>query len=140
MTNVEKLNEISRLKRKIAKQEELIKYYEVMSFSLGGSDFTIERVDCTRNLDAPFVKWIHKRLDAEAELKIMQKELNEKIAEMTHIIDGIENVDYKMIITYRYLLDKSWTGIAELLHMSISTVYRFHKKSLDNLNELKIDS
>lgn len=140
MTNVEKLYEISRLKRKIAKQEELIKYYEVMSFSLGGCDFTIERVDCTRNLDAPFVKWIHKRLDAEGELKIMQKELNEKISEMTHIIDGIENVDYKMIITYRYLLDKSWTEIAQLLHMSISTVYRFHRKSLDNLNDLKIDS
>ena len=64
-SQVKIINEITKLRFKISKQKELINYYEVMSHSLGGSDYSTERVDGTRNLEAPFVKWIYKKIDAE---------------------------------------------------------------------------
>lgn len=137
MTNSEKLNEIQKLKYKIEKQMSLIAYYDQMSFSLGGCDFTIERVDCTRNLDAPYVKWIYKKLDAEQKLKEMTRKLKSMINEMTDIIDLIENIDYRMILTFRYVLSKEWLEISETMHLSLSTTYRYHKKGLEEIDALK---
>ena len=63
------IEEIKQLRNKIKGQKELINYYEQMSHSLGGSDYSTERVDCTRDLRAPFEKWIYKKIGAEEKLK-----------------------------------------------------------------------
>ena len=55
------ISEVKKLRYKILKQHELINYYDQMSYTLGGQDFTRERVDCTRDLSAPFEKWIYKK-------------------------------------------------------------------------------
>lgn len=137
MTNVDRLHEIEKMRFKIDKQKELIDYYETMSRSLGGGGYE-EKVQCTRSYEAPFVKWIYKKLDAEAVLKTMEQELDRKIDEMSIVVEMMDNIDYRRIITYRYLLNQDWETVADSLHLSLSTIYRYHRRALEDLKEVKV--
>ena len=133
---VKKVSEVQRLRFRISKQKELIDYYEQMSHTLGGSDYSHERVDCTRNLEAPYVRWIFKRIEAEEKLKEMESALVVKVDELATLIDQLDNVDYKKILTYRYVLDTDWYDMPSVLNYSSSTIYRFHRLALVELKKL----
>ena len=133
---VKKVSEVQRLRFRISKQKELIDYYEQMSHTLGGSDYSHERVDCTRNLEAPYVRWIFKRIEAEEKLKEMESALVVKVDELATLIDQLENVDYKKILTYRYVLNTDWYDMPSVLNYSSSTIYRFHRLALLELKKL----
>lgn len=132
------ISDVQKLRYRITKQKELIKYYDQMSYTLGGSDYSRERVDCTRDLRAPFEKWIYKKIDAEEKLKEMESALTIKLEELANKIDQVESVDYKKILTYRYLLDTDWFDMPGVLNYSSSTIYRFHRLALLELK--KVDS
>lgn len=135
MNNVEKLYDIQKCRQKISKQEELIQYYETMSHSLGGGGFE-EKVQCTPSFEAPFVKWIYKKIDAESVLKVMKENLKIKIDEMLEIIERVDNIDYRKILTYRYIQNKDWEFIFNSLYLGSSTTYRYHKLALKALNSI----
>lgn len=132
------ISDVQKLRYRITKQKELIEYYDQMSYTLGGSDYSRERVDCTRDLRAPFEKWIYKKIDAEEKLKEMESALTIKLEELANKIDQVESVDYKKILTYRYLLDTDWYDMPGVLNYSSSTIYRFHRLALLELK--KVDS
>lgn len=136
MSNLEKLYEIQKYRNRISKQEELIQYYETMSHSLGGGGYE-EKVQCTRNLDAPFVKWIYKKVDAEAVLKEMKVKFNDMVEEVTPIIESLESIDYRKIINYKFILGYDWSDICDLMHISLSTAHRYLKKSMLELDPFK---
>ena len=129
-SQVKIINEITKFRFKISKQKELINYYEVMSHSLGGSDYSTERVDGTRNLEAPFVKWIYKKIDAEEKLKVMETELEAKVNDLSNLLDKLEQPEYQMVLTYRYVLNMDWVDIPNVMNYSISSVYRLHRDAL----------
>ena len=130
MSQVKIINEITKLRNKIKKQKELINYYEVMSHSLGGSDYSVERVDGSRNLDAPFVKWIYKKIDAEAKLKEMVQDLEQKTSVLSGHLERLETPEHQMVLMYRYVLDMPWDEIPAVMSYSISSVYRLHRDAL----------
>ena len=132
------ISDVQKLRYRITKQKELIEYYDQMSYTLGGSDYSRERVDCTRDLRAPFEKWIYKKIDAEEKLKEMESALAIKLEELANKIDQVESVDYKKILTYRYVLDTDWYDMPGVLNYSSSTIYRFHRLALLELK--KVDS
>ena len=132
------ISDVQKLRYRITKQKELIEYYDQMSYTLGGSDYSRERVDCTRDLRAPFEKWIYKKIDAEEKLKEMESALTIKLEELASKIDQVESVDYKKILTYRYVLDTDWYDMPGVLNYSSSTIYRFHRLALLELK--KVDS
>ena len=132
------ISDVQKLRYRITKQKELIEYYDQMSYTLGGSDYSRERVDCTRDLRAPFEKWIYKKIDAEEKLKDMESALTIKLEELANKIDQVESVDYKKILTYRYVLDTDWYDMPGVLNYSSSTIYRFHRLALLELK--KVDS
>ena len=130
------ISDVQKLRYRITKQKELIEYYDQMSYTLGGSDYSRERVDCTRDLRAPFEKWIYKKIDAEEKLKEMESALTIKLEELANKIDQVESVDYKKILTYRYVLDTDWYDMPGVLNYSSSTIYRFHRLALLELKKL----
>lgn len=132
------ISDVQKLRYRITKQKELIEYYDQMSYTLGGSDYSRERVDCTRDLRAPFEKWIYKKIDAEEKLKEMESALTIKLEELANKIDQVESVDYKKILTYRYVFDTDWYDMPGVLNYSSSTIYRFHRLALLELK--KVDS
>lgn len=139
MTPLEKLEQIRNMFEDIKKQEGLIDYYEMMSHTLGGCDFSSERIDKSRNLDAPFVKWIYKKIDAEAKLKEMKEALNLKIDEAGRILCLLDNQEYTSLLTLRYINNKTWPEIANEMHYSLSSVKRYYRKAIEALDTLKVE-
>lgn len=132
------IKEVVTLRNRISKLKELVDYYELMSSSIGGPNYDAERIDKTRDLDAPFVKWILKKLDAEAEIKELENELSGKVNLLIETIDNLESIDEKTVLTLRYVQDLSWDKIEEKTCYSRTSVFRFHRNGLENLFQSEV--
>lgn len=110
-----------------------IEDYEHMANSIPGQSFDHEYVDHTRNLDAPFVKWIYRKIDAENELKGLYTELDNAQNQIMQMIEMIESDDQRMVLMKKYIGFKSWSQISDDLYSSIATVRRWHDKAIENL-------
>lgn len=133
------IEEIKQLRNKIKGQKELINYYEQMSHSLGGSDYSTERVDCTRDLRAPFEKWIYKKIGAEEKLKSFEEALAIKLDELSAAIEKIESHNHQLVLISRYLNDMRWEDIPSDLGYSASSIYRLHREGLALLETLIVN-
>ena len=133
------IEEIKQLRNKIKGQKELINYYEQMSHSLGGSDYSTERVDCTRDLRAPFEKWIYKKIGAEEKLKSLEEALTIKLDELSVAIEKIESHNHQLVLISRYLNDMGWEDIPSDLGYSASSIYRLHREGLALLETLIVN-
>lgn len=58
---------------KLEKLQDLYDEYIRMSHSIPGVQFDQIRVSGTRNLEAPFVKWIHKAMGVDFDIEILRK-------------------------------------------------------------------
>lgn len=91
-----------------------------------------ERVQSSRNLDAPFVKYLGDIMEMEEKI---QKELCRLVVLKKQILAALESVadrEERLLLTYRYLNNESWERIAEGLSVSMSTVHRIHASALRN--------
>lgn len=91
-----------------------------------------ERVQSSRNLDAPFVKYLGDIMEMEEKI---QKELCRLVVLKKQILAVLESVadrEERLLLTYRYLNNESWEQIAEGLSVSMSTVHRIHASALRN--------
>ena len=91
-----------------------------------------ERVQSSRNLDAPFVKYLGDIMEMEEKI---QKELCRLVVLKKQILTALESVadrEERLLLTYRYLNNESWEQIAEGLSVSMSTVHRIHASALRN--------
>lgn len=93
-----------------------------------------ERVQSSRNLDAPFVKYLGDIMEMEEKI---QKELCRLVVLKKQILAALESVadrEERLLLTYRYLNNESWEQIAEDLSVSMSTVHRIHAYALRNFS------
>lgn len=91
-----------------------------------------ERVQSSRNLDAPFAKYLGDIMEMEEKI---QKELCRLVVLKKQILSALENVtnrEERLLLTYRYLDNESWEQIAVDLSVSMSTVHRIHASALRN--------
>lgn len=91
-----------------------------------------ERVQSSRNLDAPFVKYLGDIMEMEEKL---QEELCRLVVLKKQILAALESVadrEERLLLTYRYLNNESWEQIAADLSVSMSTVHRIHASALRN--------
>lgn len=91
-----------------------------------------ERVQRSRNLDAPFVKYLGDIMEMEEKI---QKELCRLVVLKKQILAALESVsdrEERLLLTYRYLNNESWEQIAADLSVSMSTVHRIHASALRN--------
>lgn len=91
-----------------------------------------ERVQSSRNLDAPFVKYLGDIMEMEEKI---QKELCRLVVLKKQILAALESVadrEERLLLTYRYLNNESWEQIAEGFSVSMSTVHRIHASALRN--------
>lgn len=129
------VDEINKQRKLIENQKNLINYYETMSYSLGGIDYSKEPIDCSRNLEAPFVKWVYKKIEAEEVLKQLEKELKDTLAIFSLKLEYLEEPDYRKVLSYRYVLNKSWNEIGKIMFLSRASLYRLQENALNQLDE-----
>ncbi len=130
MTAKEYLSQVYRLDHKIYLMQLEVEEYRRLAESIPGQDFTKERVDHTPSYEAPFVKWIIKALDKEAEIKKKMEELAVLKAKVMVTIDEVENDNLRMVLKLRYINSMQFPDIAEKMYASVATVYRWHKEGL----------
>lgn len=133
MTSKEYLSQVYILEQKIKRKQMHVKEYESLAASAPSAKLDSIRVDGTRNLDAPFVKWVEKIIDIEKEIKRLQMKLDTLKDEIIGVIEILDNEDYKTLLVYRYLHCMTWEDIADKLYISMSTVKRWHWKALEQI-------
>lgn len=133
MTSKEYLEQIGKLEHAIRCMKMRSEYYDKMSLSIPGPCLNREGSNGTKNLDAPFVKWLNKKFDIDAEIESKEEELKNLKAEVLLKIETLNNEDYKCILIEKYFNQINWDDIAAKLYVSRSTVKRWHECALNSL-------
>ncbi len=133
MTAKEYLSQVYLLEKKIRQLKLRSKAFERMSYSVPGLNLDGVKVDGTRNLDAPFVKWIIKKDEVDRIIATLQDKVLKLKDEILIVINTLENEDYKNVLIMRYLDTLTWEKIAENLYCSTSTVKRWHKSAIEEI-------
>ena len=120
---------------KINKLQQMVDEYIRLANSIPGINFDAIRVDGTKNLQAPFEKWILRALNDEAVIIELKRILPTIKGEIIAVIDELENKELRKLLIYRYLDWSSWQEIAEKMFVSISTLKRWHLKALEQLDD-----
>lgn len=136
MTAKEYLMQVQKLEYKISRMKLRSEEYERLSHSIAGPNYDREPVSGTRNLDAPFVKWILKKADLDREIESLEEKLVNLKAEIMLTIEKLDSEDYKNVLVMHYINGLPFSEIAENLYVSESTVFRWHRCGLESLESL----
>jgi DNA-directed RNA polymerase specialized sigma subunit len=133
MTSKEFLDRPYHIKKKIRYLELELDRYKVMMNSIPQPSYGTVRVDKTPSGETPNQKALEKYYETEDKIAEKKAELERVIAEITTVIDRIDNEDYKLLLKYRYIDLKNITEIANLLFISIRTAQRWHRLALEEI-------
>ena len=129
MTPKTYLNQAYRLEQRIRLDKEEIERLQELATSVSGPGFE-EHYNATRNTQAPFVKTVEKiimyqdRVNEELDLLLRVKE------EIQSVINDVDNMDERLVLTYRYIRNFTWARIGDELHADERTVRRWHSRAL----------
>ena len=91
-----------------------------------------EKVQTSKQGDAAF-KVVDKIIDLENEINNDIDELVNLKTDITHCIDCIDEPEYRLVLTLRYINLHQWDYIADYMNYSLSHIYRVHKQALSKL-------
>ncbi|VEU82465.1 DUF1492 domain-containing protein [Acholeplasma hippikon] len=131
----EYLSRYHETEEKILKLQQIVAEYLRLANTIPGVNLDQIRVDGTRKLDAPFVKWIHKALEVEDEIKELTNSLETIKNEILDCISALKNPEYERLLIYRYIDLLNWQIIADKMFISVSTLKRWHNNSLELLKK-----
>ena len=135
MTAKEYLEQIKTLEHKIYCMRLRSDEYDRLSLSIPGGNFDNDMPHSpNRNTEAPFIKWIYKKMEIDQEIKKLEEELKNLKAEAFLKIESLENEDYKMVLIMRYIKGMAWDQIAVNMYISRRTAIRWHGLALESMN------
>ena len=132
MTAKEYLRQAYRLDQKINSDLEEMAALREMAASVSSPQLT-ERVQTSRNTDAPFVRCIEKIMDLEHRINQEVDLLVDLKDEIRAVITTVEDTDERMVLKYRYVHNYTWEQIGNELHANSRTVRRWHGKALTHV-------
>lgn len=132
MTVKEYLGQAYRLKNRIRILKERIEELQALATSVSSPGFE-EHYNASRNIDAPFVKTVEKIMAYQNEVDEKLRQLLDLEKEILDAIETVENADQRLVLTYRYINNKSWYKIGEEMNADESTIRRWHNKALANI-------
>ena len=134
----EYLMQIKKLEHKIYCMKLRSEEYDRMSLSIPVPSYG-EKIGSNpnRNTDAPFVKWIYKKIEIDEKIKALEEKLKNIKSQALLIIEELENEDFKTILVKRYIEGLTLEEIAALIHVSRSTVKRWHEFAIKEFEFVK---
>lgn len=100
-----------------------------MAFGISSPSWE-EKVQTSRNTDAPFVRCLEKIMDLE---KVVNSEIDTLVdlkRQIRTTVDTVANVNERMVLRYRYIHNMTWEQIGGELNADESTIRRWHKAAL----------
>lgn len=132
MTPKEYLNQAYRLDKRIKADLEDVENLRALASSVSSPRFDIDRVQTSRNHEAPFVRSLTKIMDLETKINDELTLLISLKEQMLEMISKLENIDEQMVLRYRYLRSMTWEEIGRELHAGKTTITRWHDKAMEN--------
>jgi DNA-directed RNA polymerase specialized sigma24 family protein len=136
MTAHEYLSQVNYLDKKI--KYDLAELENLRALSTSISAFNLgERVKTSKSSTAPFVNALERVWEAEERLNAEVAQLVALKEEIKAVIEQVQNEDYRLLLLYKYISGKSFDDIELDLHVSKSTIKRWHREALDQVAMLK---
>ena len=133
VTAKEFLNQAYRLNELIDSDVEELERLRDLATRISGPNFG-ERVQTSRNPDPPFVRYLDDIMDMEQKIHRELCELVVLKKKITESLEKAENREERLLLTYRYLDNRTWEQIASMLSVSDRTVHRIHASALRNIS------
>ncbi len=128
MTAREYLGQAYRLEKRIEMHRQEIERLRELGSSVSSPGFG-ERVQTSQKADAPFVNVILKIMEAERKEASMLEQLFTFKQEISDVIEQIPDIDERMVLRERYISNKTWVQIGDLLGWDERTIRRIHNKA-----------
>ena len=100
------------------------------SESMGGRDYSKERVQSSHSTDAPYVKTLTRVIDLEQEIDQEIDRLSAKRHEIITQIQGLKNSKHIELLYKRYVEFKRFDLIAKEMRYTYSYIRALHRHSL----------
>ena len=133
MTSKEYLRQAYRLNELIDSDAEELERLRDLSFKIAGGDYG-ERVISSGRKEPSFVRYIDEIDEMEQKIHVELCELVLLKRNITQAINRMENREERLVLTYRYLSNKTWEQISSILSVSIRTVHRIHQSALNHFS------
>lgn len=132
MTAKEYLSQGYRLDQRIRLVREEITNLQELAGSVSSPGFE-EHYNATRNTEAPFIRTIYKIMELEDKQNDLLNQMLEFKQEMCEVIDSVNDLNERMVLYYRYVVNESWQDIGKRLFVDERTVRRWHNKALSHV-------
>ena len=129
MTAKEYLSQAYRLDQRIDSNIAEITRLREMACGISSPSWE-EKVQTSRNTDAPFVRCLEKIMDLE---KVVNSEIDTLVdlkRQIRTTVDTVANVNERMVLRCRYIHNMTWEQIGGELNADESTIRRWHKAAL----------
>lgn len=133
MTAKEFLHQAYRLNELIDPDVEELERLRDLATRISGSNLG-ECVQTSRNPDPPFVRHLDDIIEMEQKIHRELCELVVLKKKITESLEKVENREECLLLTYRYLDNRTWEQIASMLSISDRTVHRIHASALRNFS------
>ena len=133
MTSKEYLRQAYRLNELIDSDAEELERLRDLSFKIAGGNYG-ERVISSGRKEPSFVRYIDEIDEMEQKIHAELCELVILKRNITQAINQMENREERLVLTYRYLSNKTWEQISSILSVSIRTVHRIHQSALNHFS------
>jgi DNA-directed RNA polymerase specialized sigma24 family protein len=129
MTPKAYLNQAYRLEQRIKLDQDEINTLRALATDVGSPGFE-EHYNPNHPTDAPFVKTLDKIMDYETKVNEELELLLHLKAEIQEVISAVPSVDERLVLTYRYIKNYTWTRIGDELYADERTIRRWHDRAL----------
>jgi RNA polymerase sigma factor (sigma-70 family) len=132
MTAERYLSQAYRLDQRIQLDQAELDNLKTLAASVGSPGFD-EHNNPNRPTDAPFVNTLERIWEMEQKISTELSQLIHLKQEILMVLSEIDDVDERLVLTYRYLRNMSWTEISEELGVSDRTIRRWHERALTHV-------
>jgi DNA-directed RNA polymerase specialized sigma24 family protein len=132
MTSKAYLDQAYRLEKRIRLDKEELEDLRTLAASVGSPGFE-EHYNPNHASEAPFVKTLERIWE-------MEKKVNDELClllqlkgEIQSVINQLDNMDERLVLTYKYLKNYTWMRIGDELAADERTIRRWHSRALSHV-------
>ena len=129
MTAEQYLSQAYRLDQRIQLEQSELDNLKTLAASVGSPGFD-EHNNPNHPTDAPFVKTLERIWEMEQKISTELSQLILLKQEILKVLSKVNDVDERLVLTYRYLKNMSWSEISIELGVSDRTIRRWHERAL----------
>ena len=132
MTSKAYLDQAYRWEKRIRLDKEELEDLRTLAASVGSPGFE-EHYNPNHASEAPFVKTLERIWE-------MEKKVNDELClllqlkgEIQSVINQLDNMDERLVLTYKYLKNYTWMRIGDELAADERTIRRWHSRALSHV-------